>query len=148
MGGAWHQEDRNTAGGEDPDEALKALQRDWADAYDVGCVDGRWRAVRLAGNAEPLTARTADELAGILRADAGLVLTPQRARALASSEPGQWERLLEFNKRNPKVFFAPDQFGTRSAVRPEPDGSTAHVIRHTIRELLDELGAPPAPDTT
>jgi len=74
---------------------------------------------------------------------------------LVPDEPDQAPRLAAFRAEHPAVTVQPGQFQTWEARIIEPDGETV-VVRHTLRELLDRLGALlggvvrtlPAPPTT
>jgi hypothetical protein len=59
---------------------------------------------------------------------------------LVPDEPDQAPRLAAFRAEHPAVTVQPGQFQTWEARIIEPDGETV-VVRHTLRELLDRLGA-------
>ena len=59
---------------------------------------------------------------------------------LVPDEPDQAPRLAAFRAKHPAVTVQPGQFQTWEARVIEPDGETV-VVRHTLRELLDRLGA-------
>src|SRR5580693_4573339 len=68
-----------------------------------------------------------------------------RGRAVTSvllvpDEPDQAPRLAAFRAEHPAVTVQPGQFQTWEARIIEPAGETI-VVRHTLRELLDRLGA-------
>jgi hypothetical protein len=123
---------------EDQNLELKQLKQDWGDTYSIGFAAGHWWASRPEHGTDPLIAHSPDELAGMMRTDAGRGMTPERALLLAGQEPAQWQRLMRFSERYPKVLIGPDQFRTRSAEIPEASGKTV-IVRHRLEDLLDAL---------
>ena len=53
----------------DQDRALDALRLAWGDVYDLGFADSAYRAARIDGTGDLLTAQTPDELDAEIRAD-------------------------------------------------------------------------------
>ena len=59
--------------------------------------------------------------------------------AMAAKEPDQAGRLRRFRDEHPAVDICPGDFRTLHAWIPAGNGSGREIVRHTLRELLDEL---------